>query len=1132
MSATPFTADQRDAIDVSVRHLDACVVAGPGSGKTTVLVEYFHQLVAAGVDPLRILAITFTEKAAGNMRKKLAQAFQERPEARAQLERAWVSTVHGFCARLLRENAVFAGVDPEFSVLDATQSWRMQQESMRGAIDALFEQRRQAMRGLIRGLSSNEFEQAVLAAYDTMRGAGVGVERLAAFPTPAGVALEEINATLSAIRNASLDAWSDAQKEHLEAALEAAERVLSADNPLAALRAIAAFTCSLKKCKRGTGAYDLVKRMRQQIEAAEYVQITAHYTAGRELLIEILRRFDRLYRECKQQSGALDFADLEEFTVRLLGDRPDVRARIQQQFDHILMDEFQDTNPQQAQLIQLIRQSGGFYAVGDINQSIFGFRHAEPAGFAHYRDSVRERGHRLVQLVDNFRSSAEILRAVETVTAGAPGIEDRSLVAGRQFDDAPDYSVEAIAAPDPAVEAQWVARRVLEMGEFTFQDIAVLVRNTEVIPQFTATFDAAGIPYVVNRGRGFYGSREVNDLTHLLRTIANPRDEVSLAVVLRSPLVGASEEALLRLKMNGETLGGTLGETLGDAQGGTDPSTFGAEDRARLSRFAARLSEWRQRREYVTFDRLLLSAIDDCGYPASPNLDKFLALARDAAARMSLDEFVAELALVRQENPREPDAPPEDSSNAVKIMTVHSAKGLEFPVVFVAAMHKGVNTGVPVVAFSRHHGLGARWHNPATGKDKDDLFQHALREEWGLREEQESSRLLYVAMTRAERHLVLSFSATGRSPANWDKLAIERLAIDPSNPCDYVAAYQAPGGQPWKARIRVVQAAPQPAASGLLPLPHAPREETPRPGRISHTPPADVAQALVPAVSRLVSTLVGGRDTVSQASVGRSADAAGTSACATSKHPNTDDKCGLEVSPPAAGEQQDGNATVTALSLFASCPRKYYLSHYLGFEGHPRKPAETAVASGPAASLSAAAFGTQLHALLAGSAVPDPDPAALRLADVFRQCPLGRRAARATRTAREFDFLMAMEDLVIRGQIDLWFEEGGELVVVDYKTDDVSAAEAQHRARDYALQLRLYALAVERVAGRAPDRAWLHFLRPNALVEVDLAPTLIESPEQTVRDFQEAQSKLEFPLAEGEQCKRCPFYRDLCPAGL
>jgi CRISPR/Cas system-associated exonuclease Cas4 (RecB family) len=238
----------------------------------------------------------------------------------------------------------------------------------------------------------------------------------------------------------------------------------------------------------------------------------------------------------------------------------------------------------------------------------------------------------------------------------------------------------------------------------------------------------------------------------------------------------------------------------------------------------------------------------------------------------------------------------------------------------------------------------------------------------------------------------------------------------------------------------------------------------------------------------------------------------------------------IEVAVPSISEQQDSNATVTALSLFASCPRKYYLSRYLGFEGGPRKPVDSVLACGEPACLSAAEFGTQVHSLLAGNAVPEPDPEALRLAQAFPQSPLGRRAARATRIAREFDFLMAVDDLVIRGQVDLWFEEGGELVVADYKTDDVTAAEAHHRARDYTLQLRLYALAVERVSGRPPDRAFVHFLRPNVLVEVDLTPTLIESPEQIVRDFQEAQSKLDFPLIEGEHCKRCAFYRDLCPA--
>src|SRR5204863_9008074 len=126
-----------------------------------------------------------------------------------------------------------------------------------------------------------------------------------------------------------------------------------------------------------------------------------------------------------------------------------------------------------------------------------------------------------------------------------------------KFEEQKEYSVEVIAASEPAVEAQWVARRIVELG-FEFKDYAVLVRNTEVIEEFTTAFDAAGIPYVVNRGRGFYESREVNDLTHLLRVIANPRDEISMAVVLRSPLVGASDEDLLRLKSTAGNLGAAV----------------------------------------------------------------------------------------------------------------------------------------------------------------------------------------------------------------------------------------------------------------------------------------------------------------------------------------------------------------------------------------------------------------------------------------------------------------------------------------------------------------------------------------------------------------------------------------------
>ena len=159
------------------------------------------------------------------------------------------------------------------------------------------------------------------------------------------------------------------------------------------------------------------------------------------------------------------------------------------------MDEFQDTNGQQARLMRLVRPPDRFYAVGDINQSIFGFRHAESEGFSRYRDQIEETGGRLVQLVANFRSRAEILRAVETIVQGAPGIERRSLVAGRKFKTERPECVELIVAPSLTAEAEWLAYRILELARlpFEFKDVAVLVRNTEVISEFTSAFDDSGV---------------------------------------------------------------------------------------------------------------------------------------------------------------------------------------------------------------------------------------------------------------------------------------------------------------------------------------------------------------------------------------------------------------------------------------------------------------------------------------------------------------------------------------------------------------------------------------------------------------------------------------------------------------
>ena len=313
MKATPFTSAQLEAIDISKSHLDTCVVAGPGSGKTTVLVEYFARLVAAGADPLRILAITFTEKAAANMRAKLAAQFEGETDVRAQFERAWVFTIHGFCARLLREQAVWAGVDPEFVIADEHDALRMQQESLNAAMEEVFAQDADAVRALIRGLSSPDFEEHVRSAYDAMRCSGVSPSEIDrdAGRAAGGITAAQIEIVLESLRAASLTAWSYQQKQHLAEAIESADRIVSAETPRQALFELEAFPLKLPKCKRSTQAYELAKQLRDLLADYKYTLITQHYAPQRALLIDILHRFDRIYRERKRQAGALYFADLE-----------------------------------------------------------------------------------------------------------------------------------------------------------------------------------------------------------------------------------------------------------------------------------------------------------------------------------------------------------------------------------------------------------------------------------------------------------------------------------------------------------------------------------------------------------------------------------------------------------------------------------------------------------------------------------------------------------------------------------------------------------------------------------------------------------------------------------------------------
>jgi ATP-dependent exoDNAse (exonuclease V) beta subunit len=951
-----LSAEQQAAVERAGQ--DVCVVAGPGAGKTRVLTERFFWLVEnRAVSPTRILAVTFTEKAAAEIKERLVHRFATRPDLRDSIERAWIDTIDGFCARFLREHAIAAGISPDFAVLDAPPAARLLRGATEQALDELFTSRPDDMRRLMLSIDLStsdtgpkpDLADALIEVYETMRissVAGQGARRGPGGPPhiePFTAALDRIRPLLSPVKESHTRL-----REWMNRFL-----ALPAKVSLDHFRTLADLKINLTELGRGSVA-DLARQLRDELKPRLEAEWIAHWYAGLDDLLRLaLDRMAAIYSESKRRESALDFGDLEELTVRLLEADSDLRAKTAGRFDEILMDELQDTNPLQWRLVELIRRR--FFGVGDLNQSIYGFRHAEPRLFQEYRARVAAGGGHVDDLRDNYRSRPEILRAVERVLADSNGIEPRALHAANEFAPAFEPIVMRLAATGdtaPDVEAAAVAARIRELtdsGAYLYQNIAVLVRSLRSLDPFFRAFDRFSIPFLVSGGRTFYEAREIRDLMNLLAALVNPLDEIALVGVLRSPFGWYSDQDIFHLAKEG--------------------------CRAEFDRLYGDL---RKQAGSVAPDRLLAEAVDRSGYAlqlperARANLEKLYGwLRREHRQRLRpLAEILEDLEAQRA-GQAEAEAPPPEAGDVVRMMSVHQAKGLEFKLVFLSALQNRGDRSKPIVVFSPEHGLGVKWRHPATGKGVSDAAHLAFMADRKQREEAEENRLLYVAMTRAEDRLFLTYTK-GKQRSSW----LERFETAISDAITFDAA----------------------------PVP----------------PPAH-SEAVSSSVQRLDRPVI------------------------TGQHPYL-------VSVTGVG------------SAFQAAP---------AFPG----------------GLSSLDLGTAVHRILAGENLDDPE--ARELADLFHASDLGQRAARATRLEREFDFLLPIEDTILSGQIDLWFEEAGELVLVDYKTgrDDWSA--------QYELQLKLYALALERYAGRRPDRAVVCYLRSNTTIEIDVSNA--ESAREAVR---------------------------------
>lgn len=1042
---------------------DVCVVAGPGSGKTSVLIERFSTLVTSeGVSPGRILTITFTDKAATEIRDRLVRRFERDPERRVAIERAYVSTIHAFCARILRENAIAAGVDPAFTVLEASRS------ALRAVADevlnGMYAEQPQRMRSFLRALAVltardlqvPDLATSLVEIYDAARLAGVDAASIPAPDLRPMEALPKLNRLAAEIAKEDPRLTTDGQREHFGRARDWARTLLQlVDVDVELVRHVSTREKAHVRClPKGSAALAHEDEIRELCKAAEAELLASYYAADAQTVVYALAELDRAYRSRKREASSLDFDDLEEQVIRLLEQDAALRSTLQQSFDHILMDELQDTNPLQWQLIELLRRPRRFFAVGDINQSIYGFRHAKPELFLEYRNSLTASGLHVDELRDNYRSRPELLAAVNSVFRAAPGIEPHSLYAARDFAPAAMECVEAIVAlgeyteEAERIEAAAIAQRIRELagslqlstGLARYADIAVLTRTNNSTAELQIALDRFGVPSVVVGGQTFYETREVRDLLLFLRALANPLDEISVAGVLRSPLAGFSDEDLLRFSLKGSLLAGVLADK---------PET--------LRTFWA----LREIRNQVSPDRLLRSALDESGYElalsdrARANVDKFLAIVREKFERQpaSLNELLGGL----EDVPPDSEAPPPEYGNAVRLLTLHKAKGLEFPVVFLPYLHKGKGNGFPVVSYTHAFGLGIKWRNPVTSAGAGDPVWKQNQEHSIAAEKGEENRLLYVGMTRAREHLVLSWCKARGSTSQWPALLAAGLNINVESGASGPASQNG-------VRVLVVDRARSPEESAA-------------------------------AMAR--------RETSAILDFGNTS------------------------------EGTPSSASITDISQFVECPRRYYLSRFLGWDGVLGSAGNSSVeaAHSPAirTALSAADLGHQVHALLAGTIVPDSCAEATELADRFRTSDLGKRAAKAPQSGREWELTFEYGGIILRAQIDLWFSTNRDLIVVDYKTDrevDDASLEA------YALQVRLYAVALGRYLGRAVTRGIIFLLRRGQAIEVDVTPLSLGATADTLHDFVQAAASARFPLRVGNHCQRCTWFRNQCPASL
>ena len=1112
------------------------VTAGAGSGKTRMLTQRFANAVVPDVvsgwrpaEVGEVVAITFTDKAAGEIAERVRVALRAAgcTQQARELGEAWISTIHGLCSRLLRRHAFEAGIDPLFSVADTLRVGQLRESAFEAASRSVLEAGGDAVELFDAFDMSALFSAAAAIAREAaVAGCSLCDVRLEPAEDAAGLIEETQGLFRLGMSTCELgySGSSSAPWDHADRCEELLGRcsvLVSAEHEQEQV---------LSELLEALDAYKPLRKLKGLEEMAAQLasrkaelcgRVAAALTAPYALALkDLVMRYSVEYSARKAALGMLDFDDLQLRAVQLLEGRPDIAERYRERFRVVMVDEFQDTDALQLRLVEALSK-GDLCTVGDEKQSIYRFRGADVEVYRAHRERMAQLGAFVTELRVNYRSHRDILTFVNGVFSSDEYFGDSLL----RLEAAPQEHVgelaevlgdgarvEAVfvdstdvdAAGGRAAEAACIAARLAKLRDAGVrpQDMAVLVRTYTHSHTYSEALWAAGLPALVIGGSRFFGLPEIAIMRALDRTIANVEDELALGVLLASDFVPMTSDALAILRLGPEDRDTRSLWTLLREKS----ESLAPQDREAAERLTEVLLQASERVGRISLADVLLLAVEESGWDvrllaggntgrdAFANVLKFVRQAETFEASAGTGPAGFAQHLDTKERLGDTEAPAslaDDGSDAVRIMSIHASKGLEFPVVVVPGLATSGRNDTRNVRTSRQGGeLAVAVRTPPTesgeARSQSTWFAGFSADDAGA-EAEEDARVLYVACTRAREMLLLS-GVMGLRPAKGtraknDLVRLSRIlgvSIPIDGPSDTVGLI---GSTCGTCRVRVIDAAQQ--LEGIATAPQGGAKE----------------EILLPP---------GGR--------------------------------ALPADRPSAPPER---LSYTQLSEFEHCPKRYWVRRVLGVRS----------TAGPEIGKpDPLRFGTALHAALrlVGPQGESPSPERIEAIGRFfdlgeggagrvrraveRYCAsdIARRAAAGETVRRESPFAMRVgERFLLTGSIDLYSRTGDEALVVDYKSGE--EGDPKELARSYRLQAECYALAVMR---DGCTKVAVEFVRPegdtqggSGIEHVAFAFSA-EQQGEIERDLLRRYAEIvesEFEPSPSRECHHCDVPTGMCP---